>query len=317
MIRIKHFVLTAAAALALTACEQPGANYSTANRGNTANISNANANAAKPVAAAPTKEALMTLERSAYEAFKNKNAGFWDGFLSSNFVGFGQNGRLDRAAAIKEYSGADCDVKSYTISDESMMPLGADAAAITYKVAIDGTCGGQKMPANTWAAGVYVREGDSWKGAFHAETPVTDANSPTPKAAPASAATSPAGAPADAMATTLMAVETKAWDAWKQRDAKAVEAIMAKDFTYLSGTGPQNKAASIKLWSEPKCEGLTYTHSEPKSVSLSKDVALVTYKADVKGTCDGKAIPPSVLAASFSVKEGDNWKNAFYTDVNR
>lgn len=315
MIRIKHFVLTAAAALALTACE-PATN-APANRANTSNISNANANAAKPVAAAPTKEALMTLERSAYEAFKTKNAGFWDGFLSSNFVGFGQNGRLDRAAAIKEYSGADCDVKSYTISDESMMPLGADAAAITYKVAIDGTCGGQKMPANTWAAGVYVREGDSWKGAFHAETPVTDANSPTPKAAPASAATSPAGAPADAMATTLMAVETQAWDAWKQRDAKAVEAIMAKDFTYLSGTGPQNKAASIKLWSEPKCEGLTYTHSEPKSVSLSKDVALVTYKADVKGTCDGKAIPPSVLAASFSVKEGDNWKNAFYTDVNR
>ncbi|MDQ3219959.1 MAG: nuclear transport factor 2 family protein, partial [Acidobacteriota bacterium] len=96
-----------------------------------------------------------------------------------------------------------------------------------------------------------------------------------------------------------------------------VEAIMAKEFTYLSGTGPQNKAASIKTWSEPKCEGLTYTHSEPKSVSLTKDVALVTYKADVKGTCDGKPTPPSLWVASFNVREGDNWKNAFYTDVNR
>ena len=53
------------------------------------------------------------------------------------------------------------------------------------------------------------------------------------------------------------------------------------------------------------------------SVSLAPDVSLVTYKADVKGTCDGAPVPPAVWVASFDVKEGDAWKNAFYTDVAR
>ena len=54
-----------------------------------------------------------------------------------------------------------------------------------------------------------------------------------------------------------------------------------------------------------------------QAVSLAPDVALVTYKADVKGTCDGRPVPPSVWVASFNQKEGDTWKNAFYTDVPR
>jgi hypothetical protein len=43
----------------------------------------------------------------------------------------------------------------------------------------------------------------------------------------------------------------------------------------------------------------------------------VTYKADVKGKCDGKAVAPTLWVASFDIKEGDEWKNAFYTDINR
>ncbi len=92
---------------------------------------------------------------------------------------------------------------------------------------------------------------------------------------------------------------------------------MAKDFMYVSGTGRQDKAAAIKGWSEPKCDGLGYTLTEPEAVTLTKDVALVTYKADVKGVCDGKPTPPSLWVASFDLKEGDNWHNTFYTDVPR
>ena len=115
----------------------------------------------------------------------------------------------------------------------------------------------------------------------------------------------------------MMAVETKGWDAWKARDVKGVEGVLAKDFMYLSGLGRADRAAAIKTWSEPKCTGLDYKFAEPMAVSLATDVAFVTYKADVKGTCDGKPVPPSVWVASFDLKEGDAWKNAFYTDVNR
>ena len=43
----------------------------------------------KTASAAPTKVALMTLEKSAYEAWKSKDAKFWDTFLSDKFVGYG------------------------------------------------------------------------------------------------------------------------------------------------------------------------------------------------------------------------------------
>lgn len=310
---IRSLVLGTAATLCFAACGGTADNKPA----NTANAANSNANAAKPAAAAPTKDALMTLEKSAYEAWKTKDSKFWDPFLTANFVGYGMAGRLDRVAAIKEYSGADCDVKSYSLSDDQMMPLGNDAAVITYKATVDATCGGKKVPPATWAAGVYVREGDKWKGAFHAEAPVVDPNAPPAKAGPAAAAAKPSDAKPDALTEALMAVETKGWDAWKARDAKGIEAVMAKEFLYLSDQGRRPKAEALKGWSEPKCQGLSYSFSEPMSVSTTKDLAVALYKADVKGTCDGKPVPPAIWVASFNLKEGDNWRNAFYMDLPR
>ena len=96
-------------------------------------------------------------------------------------------------------------------------------------------------------------------------------------------------------------------------DAKAVEDVMAPSFMSLSGTGPYDRAESIKEWSVPKCEGLSYTLTDPRSVQLTKDTALVMYHGESKGTCDGKPLgEPSVWAATVDLKDGDTWKNAFY-----
>ena len=108
---------------------------------------------------APTKDTLVRLEKSAYDAWKSKDARLWDSFLSDKFVGYGLSGKLDKASAPNEYSGDDCEIKSYALSDEQMRLLGERAALLTYKTTVDGTCGGQKMPANSWAASMYVWEG--------------------------------------------------------------------------------------------------------------------------------------------------------------
>jgi ketosteroid isomerase-like protein len=323
---MKYFILTVVAAFALTACMAPAGNApanSNANASNANARANTNSNSAATTAAAPTKDALLAMDKSAYEAWKTKNTGFWDGFLATNFVGFGQVGRMDRSEAMKQYAGTDCDVKSYSMSDEQMTPLGNDAAIISYKLAVDGTCGGQKIPAEQWAASMYVRDGDKWKGAFHAETPAVDPNAPASKAAapaakPATAASPAAGTTSDSsMTDSMFAIEKQGWEAWKNRDVNAVQSVMASNFVYFSGTGRKEKADAIKGWSEPKCEGLAYTLSDPKSVSFTKDAALITYNAEVKGSCDGKPIPPHLWVASFDVKEGDAWKNAFYMDSPR
>jgi len=173
------------------------------------------------------------------------------------------------------------------------------------------------VPVNTWAATVYVRSGDKWKAAFHAETPVVDPKAPpTGTAAPAKIAEpKQSEARPDALTAALMAVENKSWEMWKKRDAKGVEAVMATNFMYLDGTGRTERAEAINGWSEPKCEGLGFALTDPVSVSLAGDAAFVTYHSSVQGICDGKPEPSSLWVASFDVKEGGIWRNAFYTDI--
>ena len=126
MARIKCFTLTAIAAVVFTVCG-----------GNTlANDSNTAKAAEKTAPGGPTKVALVTLEKSAYAAWKSKDAKFWDTFLSDKFVGWGSFGKLDKASATKEYTGADCEIKSYALSDEQMSPLGKGVALITYKLTL-------------------------------------------------------------------------------------------------------------------------------------------------------------------------------------
>src|SRR5262249_14707545 len=95
------------------------------------------ANAAKPAKKAapvgPAQAVLLSLETRAYEAWKSKDSKFWESFLADKFVGWGSSGRLDKASATKEYTGADCEIESYAISDVQMTPLGRDAALITHK----------------------------------------------------------------------------------------------------------------------------------------------------------------------------------------
>lgn len=305
MIKLKYFVLTAAAALVLAACagDAPASNADAANT------------AAKTAPAAPTKDALVTLEKSAYEAWKSKDAKFWDTFLSGNFVGYGSSGKLDKASAAKEYTGADCDIKSYALSDEQMRPLGNDAALITYKTTVDGTCGGQKVPANSWAASIYARDGDTWKGAFHAEAPIVD-----PKAAPAKSAGKKEApkkdeakpAAPDAGTDALMAAEKAVWEAWKEHDARELEDLTAKDISFVNifGTYFATKADVIKDWTGPGCDIKSVRVTDGVGTMLSPTVGILTHTGTADGTCFGQKVG-SVWGTSVYVKEGDAWKWAF------
>ncbi len=162
MAYVKYFALAAAAVLIYPACDTDAL----------ANNANAAKAAEKTAPGAPPEVALVTLEKSAYAAWKSKDAEFWDTFLSDKFVGWGTSGKLDKVSAKKEYTGADCEIKRYALSQERVSPRGKQVALITYKATVDGTCGGQKIPTNSWVAGVYVRDGGQWKAAFHAQDAV-------------------------------------------------------------------------------------------------------------------------------------------------
>ena len=310
MAKVKYFALTAAAALVYTASARDAL-------ANNANATNTAENTAQ---AGPTKVALVTLEKSAYAAWKSKDAKFWDTFLSDKFVGWGSSGRLDKASATKEFTGADCAIKSYALSDEQMSLLGKGAALMTYKITVHGTCGGQEVPANSWAASVYVRDGNKWKGAFHAESSVVD-----PKATPAK----PAGnkkasqkveaqsAAPDAGTDAMLAVEKNIWEAWRAHDGKKLEDLTAKDISFINifGTYFATKADALKDWTGAGCDVKSVSVTEGARTMLSPTTGILTFKGTADGTCYGQEVNSVIWGTSVYVKDGDAWKWTFGINV--
>jgi ketosteroid isomerase-like protein len=290
MAKVNYSVLAGAAALVLMAC----AASAVANDAN-------------------TKAALVTLEKSAYGAWKSKDAKYWDSFLSDRFVGWGSS-RLDKASATKEYTGADCDIKSYALSDEGISPLGENAALITHKTAIDGTCGGQKISPLNWAASVYVRDGDKWKAIFHAQSAVVD-----PKATVAipERKRSPANPTArDSQTDAILAVERDVWKAWKEHDAKKIADLTVRNISFINifGTHLATKADALKNWSGAGCDVKSVTLTGAAATMLSPTVGILTFNATADGTCFGQKVGP-IWGSSIYVKYGNAWKWTFGINV--
>jgi len=305
MTTIRYFVPSAAAALVFAVC----AGNALAGGDNAANT------AAKPARIAPTKDALVTLERSSYEARKSKDSKFWGTFLSDKFVGYGSSGKLDKASATKKYADSDCEVRSYTLSDEQIRPLGDGAALITYKSTVDGKCGGQQLPPNSWAASVYVRDGAKWKSAFHAEAPIVDPKAATAKPADKQEAPKKVEAKTaarNAASDTLLEAERGIWEAWKAHDANRLADLTTSDISFINifGTFFATKAEALKDWTSEGCKVKSVSVTNATATMLSPTVGILTFNGGADGTCFGQNVGP-IWGTSVYVKVGKTWKWTF------
>jgi hypothetical protein len=281
-----------------------------------ANVLSGDANAAtvaeQAASAGPTQAVLLSLETSAYEAWKSKDAKFWEAFLSDKFVGWGSSGRLDKASATREYTGADCEIESYAISDVQLTPLGQDAAVITHKITVNGTCGGQKNPPASWAATVYVRDGSHWKAAFHAQAAIIDPAAPPVKPVGKNAGGEPKQskpADGDALTNALLPREKAVWEAWKDHDAKRMDALTTTNMQFINifGIHLATKAEALKNWSGEGCNVKTISLTDAAATMISPTVGILTFHASADGTCFGQKVGP-VWGSSIYVKDGDTWK---------
>jgi len=178
-----------------------------------------------------------------------------------------------------------------------------------------GHLGGQKLPANSWAASVYIRDGDKWKGAFHAEAPVVD-----PKAAPTKPADKKEApkkdeakpAAPDASTDAMLVVEKAVWEAWKAHDAKKLEDLTARDISFINifGTYFATKADALNDWTGAGCDVKSVSVTGAAGTMLSPTVGILTFKGAADGTCFGQKVGP-IWGTSVYVKNGDAWKWTF------
>jgi hypothetical protein len=132
--------------------------------------------ASSPAHAAPDKNvvlktALVDLERQSWEAWKNHDAKFFEGFLSDDHVDVGSGGTTSKKDVVAGVAGPVCAVKSYAVDHFELAVLGKGTALLTYHAAQDTTCGGAAVPSPVWVSSLYMKRGGRWLNVVYQQTP--------------------------------------------------------------------------------------------------------------------------------------------------
>ncbi len=120
----------------------------------------------------PATDALMAAEKSIWEVWKAKD-GKKIANLTANeitFVNIFGTYFANKAEAIKDWTGATCDVKSFSLTNGIGTFVTPTVGILTLTGTVDGDCGGQKPPP-VYGTTVYVKDGGVWKWAFGFNSP--------------------------------------------------------------------------------------------------------------------------------------------------
>jgi uncharacterized protein (TIGR02246 family) len=113
----------------------------------------------------------------------------------------------------------------------------------------------------------------------------------------------------------IVALEKRAYEAWKQKDKKFFEEQMWEDGQYLDLNGVGGKAQYVKAIIDNDCTVNGYALDNPKVTMLSKDAALVTYRYTYDIVCGGKPEAGPLWASTVYVKRGGKWLIAFHQEL--
>jgi hypothetical protein len=116
------------------------------------------------------KEILADLEKRSWEAWKNHDGKFFEGFLSDDHVEVGFGGPTNKATVVTGVASPTCNVKSYTVDKFELTLLETNTALLTYHAAQDTTCGGKAVPSPVWVSSLYIKRGGRWLNVLYQQT---------------------------------------------------------------------------------------------------------------------------------------------------
>ena len=257
---------------------------------------------------------LGTLEERSYAAWKSGDTKFWDRFLSEKFVGWGRSGRIDKSAAKRVLSGAGCQIGSYRLTDQQVSQLTPNAAVLTHKTEVNGTCHGEQLVPASYTATVYVREAGQWKIAFRAQSAIVDPM----KATKPVASDLWTGGPTlgDASTQTLLDREQAVWSAWKDHDAKRIDALLGDPIQFIDIFGDHiaTRPQALKAWSGEGCDVKSFDIGGARATMFAPDFGVLTVRATTHGKCFGQDVWP-IWGTSLYVKRGNTWLWSFGINV--
>ena len=257
---------------------------------------------------------LGALEERSYAAWKSGDAKFWDRYLSEKFVGWGRSGRIDKSAAKRVLSGAGCQIGSYRLTDQQVSQLTPNAAVLTHKTEVNGTCHGEQLVRASYTATVYVREAGQWKIAFRAQSAIVDPM----KATKPAASDSWTGGPTlgDAFTQNLLDREQAVWSAWKDHDARRIDALLGDPIQFIDIFGDHiaTRPQALKAWSGEGCDVKSFDLGGARATMFAPDFGVLTVRATTHGKCFGQDVWP-IWGTSLYVRRGNTWLWSFGINV--
>jgi hypothetical protein len=120
-----------------------------------------------------------------------------------------------------------------------------------------------------------------------------------------------AGKPA-ASESTITDLEKSAWDAYKNKQADAFKALMSQDYYGVYSEGVKNLDA--ELADMAKTDLREYSFADVKVVFPHPKMAVMTYKATLQASADGKDISGTYNCGSVWVQRGKKWVGVFHSE---
>jgi Domain of unknown function (DUF4440) len=123
---------------------------------------------ASPTPGQPTarEEAIMNLEKSVTEAYKNKKLDAFRKYLAKNYVGINADGitKVDTEVAGMENT----DLRSYSFADMKVVFPKADVAIVTYRTTAESSAAGRDTSGTYNVASVWTKRWGNWVLISHA-----------------------------------------------------------------------------------------------------------------------------------------------------
>lgn len=111
--------------------------------------------------------AVADLEKSAWEAYKNKQGDAFKKLLAKDYCGAYAEGIKNVDAEIADMEKGE--LREYSFADTKVVFPSPDVAVMTYKVTMQGTSAGKDISGTYNASSVWVKRDGKWLGALHTE----------------------------------------------------------------------------------------------------------------------------------------------------
>ena len=275
MNKVCTFLFLAALAVSLAACGGAAENKP-------ANTAVANTKPAAP--AAPTTDALLEMEKKAQEAYSKGDGTHFEGILSDKMVMSMGKEHMDKAGVVAMIKTAKCDMTDgVKLSEPQMSKIDNDTYAFSYRNDSTGKCteNGKTVEMKPMrAATIWVRNGEKWQAAWHAETDIIEAKKDAPKAeakkdeAKKAESAKAESATADVSKDEAKKAEVKkeeATSATSKKEAARLEGAKKDEVKKDAAAKDEKPAAPAKLVASANTEALTKIHQAGWDAWKNKD----------------------------------------------